>query len=215
MKNRYISILLELLISKIRWEIANMKNEVVFLAVGNMGASEVVLPMDNSCAVCVEILEQSNIAFAQMLTEYKQTSTMPEKHPNYIGSFSWLYARDKGKQPVENMKGGKWMLFVPRNELDTCWKHLVEGIHLGLIEEIKTSIPNELNPRNAKDTFAIMVYTKDYSDIENVEKVLRYIEGANLTKGKTIYYKTNEATKKALYSGGKERAWLYNSNSFN
>lgn len=193
---------------------SKMENEVVFLAVGNMGASEVVLPNDNSCLACVDILEQSNSAFAQMLNEYKQTSKMPEKHDKYIGSFSWLYARSKDKKVIENLKGGKWMLFVPKDELDYCWKHLVKGVQRGLIEEIKVSIPNELNPRNAVNTFAIMMYTHDYEDKKEVEEVLRYIEDANLNKGKLIYYKTNVATKKALYSGGKEKSWLYNSNSF-
>src|SRR3990167_6515720 len=118
----------------------------------------------------------------------------------------WLYASNN-KYPegsVNHDKVGKWMLFIKPKWVSQAWSKIKSGIAKGELwdSKVTTNNPGRLH--------AIMIYTKDYTDLEDVIRVLDYLERTRL---KPIYinirYKANWQTGAGIYSGGKERPWIY------
>jgi hypothetical protein len=123
----------------------------------------------------------------------------------------WLYAINN-KYPddtINREKIGKWMLFIHQKHINTAWEKIKIGVATGALWQVKVSTKNPDNPRHA-----IMVYTKDFEDLEDVTRVLTYLEAANIKpRHISIYYKTNQQTRAGIYSGGKKRPWIYDSNT--
>ena len=113
-----------------------------------------------------------------------------------------------------SLTSGKWMLFVEHKDLDNCLEVLLKGIDSGVFHNIKCSIPNENNPHNVPGIAAIMVYTDDYSDTQDVARVLKYLMENGLNYGKDIEYKADYQTRQGKYEGGRGESWLYCSKDF-
>lgn len=123
-------------------------------------------------------------------------------------SASWLYASNNKyhEDSVDSDKVGKWMLFVPRNRVDSVWDQIKAGIRGQQLWHAKVST------MNANPTHAIMVYTKDYTDLADVIRVLDYLESADIKpRHKDIRYKTDQQTLSGVYSGGAQKPWIYDS----
>jgi len=123
----------------------------------------------------------------------------------------WLYASNN-KYPnraIDESKCGKWMLFFHRDKIDAAWDKIKKGIQEGNLWDAKVSTRD-----NNKPMHAIMVYTRDYSDIQDVMRVLNYLEANGLKSAKTVIrYKTDNQTRSGIYSGGAERPWIYSSDT--
>jgi hypothetical protein len=106
------------------------------------------------------------------------------------------------------MKTGKWMLFIHPAKVNQVWNKIKIGIKDA---ELSSSKVTTSNPKKSA-LHAIMVYTKDYTDINDVVRVLDYLEKSDIKpKNKNIRYKTDAQTRAGIYSGHKERPWIYES----
>ncbi|KAF2894933.1 hypothetical protein ILUMI_11241 [Ignelater luminosus] len=117
----------------------------------------------------------------------------------------WLYASNE-KYPYEEVnfeKVGKWMIFPPEEKIDSIWNKIKESIKDGSLWSCKVSTSN----------YAIMIYTKDYTDIDDVIKVLQYLESTGLKSNRVIHYKTDQQTRSGIYAGRGRRASIYSSNT--
>ncbi len=118
----------------------------------------------------------------------------------------WLYASNY-KYPEDSIdydKVGKWMLFVKPKWVNQVWRKIKLGIESGDLwdSKVTTNNPGRLH--------VIMIYTKDYTDVEDVIRVLDYIERSRLKpKYINIRYKADWQTRAGHYTGGKERPWIY------
>lgn len=119
----------------------------------------------------------------------------------------WLYANNN-KYPegsVNYDKVGKWMLFIEPKWVNHAWGKIKSGIATGELWDSKVTTNN---PK--KRFHAIMIYTKDYTNLEDVIRVLDYLERTRLkAKNKNIRYKADWQTRAGIYAGGKERPWIY------
>ncbi len=118
----------------------------------------------------------------------------------------WLYASNN-KYPegsVNYDKVGKWMLFINPRWVNQVWGKIKSGIAKGELWDAKvtTNNPGRLH--------AIMIYTKDYTDLEDVIRVLDYIERTRLKpRHINIRYKADWQTRAGIYSGGKQKPSIY------
>jgi hypothetical protein len=59
-----------------------------------------------------------------------------------------------------------------------------------------------------------MIYTKDYTDINDVIHVLNYLESSGIKPPQfTIKYKTDQQTRAGIYSGSRQKPWIYSSDT--
>ena len=125
---------------------------------------------------------------------------------------SWIFAKQqKNPHPKANIdKIGKWMLFIPENEIHEIWNKVCDGVKSKNLWEAKVCPKVHLK----KNEYAIMIYTPDYKDLDDVKRTLKYITKNILNLKKTIYYKTDDQTRRHIYSGDKERSWIYSSSQF-
>jgi Domain of unknown function (DUF1917) len=110
----------------------------------------------------------------------------------------------------KGMTNGKWMLFPSSDMVDEMWRKVakatLEGT-LGCAAKVATDDGSE-NRR------LICVYTEDFTDEEDVRKVLDKMRELHLTKAEQgIYYKCDAYTYLNIMSGNdyKLRASMYSS----
>lgn len=119
--------------------------------------------------------------------------------PTEVQEVYWLYAeRKKGSYPHQTQKGGKWLIFINKNETNEYWskiKRAVEDGKLGRIAKVATKRenPNAENP-NIK---VICVYTYDYEDLDDVKRIRNELRTLGITW--KIPYKSNKATLAGKY----------------
>lgn len=71
---------------------------------------------------------------------------------------------------IDSNKIGKWMLFVHPRQVNYVWDKIKAGIADAELWHAKVTTNN---PK--RHGHAIMVYTKDYTDLEDVIRVLDYL----------------------------------------
>ena len=103
---------------------------------------------------------------------------------------------------------GKWMLFVSRDDVNEKWNVVKNLIRNGKLWDAKVS-----TRQKGKAGHVIIIYTKDYKDIQDVYNVHCVLEQFGLKRNKDIYYKTNIQTAMGIYSGSQQRPWIYSSST--
>ena len=95
---------------------------------------------------------------------------------------------------------GKWMLFPYPDDVNACWgtvAHATVNRELGVAAKVAPDAGE-----GDRGQRLICVYTKDFSDLDDVKRVLeRLVELGLATKGRDIYYKADALTELALNSG--------------
>ena len=134
-------------------------------------------------------------------------------HPTEVSQSdtSWLYARNNKytDECVNPKKVGKWMLFLSQNSVNVIWDKIKAAVANGDLWSSKVSTTN-----SEKSSYAIMVYTKDYTDKSDVIHVLNYLETSGIKPPRvTIKYKTDEQTRAGIYSGSRQKPWIYSSDT--
>lgn len=120
--------------------------------------------------------------------------------PSLVADRYWLYAtRKKGKYPSHTKRGGKWLIFVPVQNIDAAWdkiRRATEDGQLGEISKVATGKPNP----NARDpgVKVICVYTYDSEDERDVWRVRQKLRDLGFTN--TLFYKTDAATYAGKYA---------------
>lgn len=88
---------------------------------------------------------------------------------------------------------GKWMLFPSVGRVDAVWKAVVEATVDGELED-GAKVATDAGDRRAR---GMMIYTRDYKDIEGVRRVLEKLvelELVNTEQRMGIYYKADAFT---------------------
>jgi hypothetical protein len=65
-----------------------------------------------------------------------------------------------------SMLTGKWMVFAPPSQIDTLWSRIASATHAGTL-----GISAKVSPREDSDSHLICIYTRDYTDKGDVDKV--------------------------------------------
>lgn len=110
------------------------------------------------------------------------------------------------------LTSGKWMLFPKSDDLPRVWRQVAEATaegKLGPTSKVATWEPDH----QTKGTL-ICVYTRDFSDVSDVKRVLSTLNDLNIVnKATAIYYKCDAYTHLGLFSDNqyKLRASLYSS----
>lgn len=122
----------------------------------------------------------------------------------------WLYAwNNKYEDDYDSNLVGKWMIFVPFSKVNDLWIRIKEAITDSHLWNSKVS-----TAKNGNRIYAIMIYTKDYTDIEDVISVLDYLEKSGLKPpGRAIKYKTDNQTRAGIYCGSNQRPSIYSSDT--
>jgi Domain of unknown function (DUF1917) len=146
----------------------------------------------------------------------------PTKHP---GSITRILNPDRDHLAADivrlakqkNVTCGKWMLFPLPHDVDAVWKQIAQGTlegRLGCAAKVATDDGNDAKPERL-----ICIYTEDFSDKDDIMRVLRELkrlglvrEGQDKFKG-VIYYKCDAYTYLDITSDNeyKLKASMYNS----
>ncbi|XP_044264526.1 uncharacterized protein LOC123011237 [Tribolium madens] len=121
----------------------------------------------------------------------------------------WLWARNNkyNLEDVDYSKVGKWMLFLSKADANMVWSKIKEAVKSGDLWDAKISTSEDSDPFHA-----VMIYTKDYSDLDDVISVLDFLETSGLKpQDKIIKYKTDNQTRAGVYSRFKQKASIYDS----
>ena len=129
--------------------------------------------------------------------------------PTKITDRYWVLAmRMFGQYPRHTSRSGKWMIFLPWDQLDDAWTNIktttVQG-YLGLAAKVSTAKPNP----NAKDSKkgVIIVYTYDYSDKEDVMHIRKVLSEIGFRQ--QLIYKADSATKAKKYSKAGHKTGMF------
>jgi hypothetical protein len=121
-------------------------------------------------------------------------------NPSQVTDRFWLYAyRQQGEYPEPTERGGKWLLFIPIEQVDEVWeiiKQAVEEGRLGGIAKVATARPN-LHARD-RDTKVICVYTYHWTDEQDVMRVRQELRHLGFTH--KLSYKADEDTLAGRYA---------------
>ena len=120
--------------------------------------------------------------------------------PDYIAPP--LLSPEDEQDPAINRQG-KWLVFVWSSAVDELW-HLVAsatctGI-LGPQSKVSTRSGRGEDFRRMDDSFVICAYTADWSDVEDVRRVLRGIRGLGIAE--RLSYKRDAETYRGFYGPG-------------
>lgn len=123
----------------------------------------------------------------------------------------WLYASNNkyDENDINHEKVGKWMLFLTESNVNEIWDKIKVAIASGDLWSAKVSTTNAEQPN-----YAIMIYTKDYTDLNDVIHVLDYLEHSGIKPSRVnIKYKTDQQTGAGVYSRFGQKASIYSSDT--
>lgn len=125
-------------------------------------------------------------------------STEPERdmrNPSEVMDEPWIWA-DAPDRGEPDGKAGTWMVFAPLEESDAIWARIRDAVHrgdLGQAAKAATS-PGRQGGR------AIMVYSLDANDLEDVRRVLCGLRDLGFSE--RLSYKADEVTRELRYGKG-------------
>jgi Bles03-like protein len=114
-----------------------------------------------------------------LLTRYPALSVLHNKKvvntlrpsEERVPFFLWAYARRTG-YPAPTERSGKWLVYVPRSDVDEVWPKIREALDAGKLGEctkVSTARPNPNSPGPRRHV--ICVYTYDSDDVQDVKRV--------------------------------------------
>jgi len=65
-----------------------------------------------------------------------------------------------------NRLTGKWLVFARHSQIDALWSGIASATHAGTL-----GISAKVSPRNDEDSHVICIYSRDYTDKSDVEKL--------------------------------------------
>lgn len=118
--------------------------------------------------------------------------------PSTIDIYPWLYITDETQIHQEAIRPGKWLIFVPVEELDQIWQIIRAATMLGQLGPSSKTSTNYNNPHASnQNTKVICVYTNDHEDLPDVKRVRQKLRELGITQ--KIPYKTDDATIEGKY----------------
>ena len=143
----------------------------------------------------------SNIEkFSKWLPEFELSSVQVIEKPSETTDEFWLYAENKnGNYNEYNKNTGKWLLFVPREQIDKAWAVIKHSTEQGsLTGQAKVSTAAESPNTTSNESHVICVYTYDWTDEKEVLSVREKLRTLGFTN--KIPYKADQDTLSGKYS---------------
>jgi hypothetical protein len=152
----------------------------------------------SNCAACDEVLSTGTTRLRYELL-YRHTWNRPS---TFDGEY-YLHADDAGAGAERSdwTHSGKWMVFVPTEQVDDWWGVLRIGTERGFLgpsAKVATALANPL--ARSADERLICVYTRDWRDEADVGRVLAMLRRAGVFWN--LSFKTDEATLDGRYGRG-------------
>jgi hypothetical protein len=120
--------------------------------------------------------------------------------PSQVTDVFWLSARrEEGEYPKHSQLGGKWLIFVPMDQVDAVWETIKQATRVGMLggsAKVATAKPNP-NASNS-DEKVICVYTYDWTDQEDVRRIRENLRQLGITR--KIPYKADKETETGSYA---------------
>jgi hypothetical protein len=121
---------------------------------------------------------------------------------------SWLHAqcllRKKHKNPTKNT--GKWLIFRPESKIDKAWEIIEEAVENGSLWKY-AKVSTKFSQKPNSDSYVICVYTYNWEDEKDVLQIREKLK--ELGFNETLYYKTDEDTRKGIYGDKEKRVAKY------
>jgi Basophilic leukemia-expressed protein Bles03 len=123
-----------------------------------------------------------------------------ELQPSKVTDEFWLVAeRAVGEYPEHTELGGKWLIFVPVQQVDAVWTKVKEATQQGMLGGSAKAAtarpnPNATNP----DVKVICVYTYDCTDENDVRRVREKLRELGIVA--KIPYKADKETLAGNYA---------------
>ncbi|MFX0094347.1 MAG: putative phosphothreonine lyase domain-containing protein [Candidatus Hodarchaeota archaeon] len=131
--------------------------------------------------------------------QIQQSQNYSEKLPSEVSEIHWIYAcRQVGFYPESTPQSGKWLVFVPNEQVDAIWRKIkksTEKGELGDCSKVSTKKPLKITKDHTQKV--ICVYTYDWTDQADVMRIRENLREIGITQ--KIVYKTNEDTLKGRY----------------
>jgi len=122
----------------------------------------------------------------------------PKKRIISIGETMEIVVQDDAIDKLAKESGllsGKWMIYASKEDIDKLWKIVASSVmrnELGISTKVSSAMQK-------KENYLICVYTKDYFDKEDVDKIRNRLKELGFTH--KLYYKTDMYTYLNIYSG--------------
>ncbi len=129
--------------------------------------------------------------------------------PGRTTTMYWIVQDAPDVQPdaIEDELAGKWLIFLPPEEVDAAWIRVRNATcrnELGISAKVSTAKPN---PDSRDNTKVIYVYTPDWRDEGDVMRVRERLRELGFTD--RLGYKRNIETFKGEYSQKGKRVTFY------
>ncbi len=108
---------------------------------------------------------------------------------------------------VDDELAGKWLVFLPKDEVDAVWRRVRDATaagELGISAKVSTAKPN---PDARDDRYVVYVYTADWRDEAEVMRVREALRALGVAD--RIGYKRNLETFRGEYSKKGKRVTYY------
>ncbi len=129
--------------------------------------------------------------------------------PTRTTQMYWIVedAPSVGPSAVDDELAGKWLIFLPPEEVDLIWRRVRDATvsgELGMSAKVSTAKPN---PDSRDSRYVIYVYTADWQDEDGVMRVREALRSLGVTD--RIGYKRNLETFRGEYSKKGKRVTYY------
>ena len=122
-----------------------------------------------------------------------------EAKPSEVTDVFWIYARrEKGTYHKSSERNGKWLIFVPSQNIDGKWAKIRKATEEGLLgssSKVSTARPNPNSTEPNKHV--ICVYTYDWADEKDVRQIREQLRELGVTE--KIPYKADSDTAAGKY----------------
>lgn len=127
---------------------------------------------------------------------------MSDRRPSDDVTSPWIHAHGPGEQlDLDLQRVGKWMLFVPVENVDASWEKVKAATEVGLLgpsAKAATAWPNPLARLPGKRI--ICIYTRGWRDRDDARRVLTELNCAGFAA--RLSYKTDSETLERRYGRG-------------
>ncbi|WP_332448514.1 putative phosphothreonine lyase domain-containing protein [Methanoculleus sp.] len=129
--------------------------------------------------------------------------------PSKTTRIYWIVQDAPGpaQRGLDDEQVGKWLIFVPADEVDEAWRKVRDGTAqgaLGISAKVSTAKPN---PDSRDERYVIYVYTRDWADEADVMGLRERLRDLGFTD--RIGYKRNIETYRGEYSEEGRRVTYY------
>ncbi|KAK3335282.1 hypothetical protein B0T19DRAFT_4045 [Cercophora scortea] len=142
--------------------------------------------------------------FAQDIALWPRSESMQQRLRERLGDAIADAARERG------VTVGKWLIHAPPTTLPPIWHRIAEAVSanlLGIGAKVSTKRFENSCSSGVPDERVICVYTKDFTDVEDVKRVLLALAELGVVGKAGIKYKCDAYTYLGIYSKRSGVGW--------